>query len=456
MRRVYTHNIFRGQNNQPFGQSLQVGTVYQDTVQFEEAVVVDVIVNDTHPAYNIEGDNVGVVRFRFINSQQYLPEDSLNEAFPFFANVSDYPLLNEIVYVFRALNRWYYMTKFNTTNKVTAQALFGLNRHLGPIESDGETSQQKTEIAAGGSAIKQDPIAEDARLGERFVDKENVYRLRHQEGDLIMEGRSGHSIRFGSNADEDQAPNMLIRVGPNLTPELSIDDSEFALVNEDINGDLSSIWAVSNQVVPLTFATVNSNTHFESVVEKPGTLDGNQIIINSDRLVLNTKRDKLLVSTFLGTHFTTLQDYTVDADKSYRSFAGVNREVRIGENYLITVGEDYLLGIGGDKTSTIRGATIHASEGNHSIIADKIFIGSLDTQDEPLVLGDQLRDFIDQFLAIFIQNSATLTFPTIGLGPLNPAVLAQIVALREQFGTMTKASAQTQGFLSQNNFVTRD
>jgi len=455
-RKVYTHNIFRGQRNQPFGQSLQVGTTYQETFQFEEAVVVDVVVNDNHPAYNEDGDNVGVIKFRFINSQQYLPDDSLNEAFPFFANISDYPLLNEIVYVFSALNRWYYMTKFNTTNRVTAQALFGLNTRLGPIRSDGEDSQQKTEIAAGGSEIKQDPEAEEARLGEEFQDKENVFRLRHHEGDLIMEGRSGHSIRFGSNQDEDQAPNMLIRIGPNPDPELSIDDSEFALVDEDINADLSSIWAVSNQVVPLTFATVDSDTHFESVDEKPGTLDGNQIVINSDRLVFNTKQDKLLVSTFLGTHFTTLQDHTVDADKNYKSFVGVNREVRIGQDYLITVGRDYLLSVERDKTSKIVGATVHESEGNHSIIADQIFIGSLDDRTEPLVLGEQLRDFIHQFLNIFVQNATTLTLPTVGVGPLNPAVVAQITQLQSQFGTATKDSSQSQGFLSANNFVTRE
>ena len=455
-RRVYSHNIFRGQRNQPFGQSLQVGTTYQETFQFEESVVVDVVVNDTHPAYNAQGDNVGVIKFRFINSQQYLPDDSLNEAFPFFANLSDYPLLNEIVYVFRALNRWYYMTKFNTTNKVTAQALFGLNTKLGPIKSDSKDSQQKTEIADGGAEIREDPIAKEARLGEVFQDKENVFRLRHQEGDIIYEGRSGHSIRFGSNQDEDQAPNMLIRIGPNPDPEVSVDDSECALVDEDINADLSSLWIVSNQVVPLTFATVDSDTHFESVDEKPGTLDGNQIIINSDRLVLNTKRDKLLVSTFLGTNFTTLQDHTVDADKNYKSFAGINREVRIGQDYLITIGRDYLLSIEGDKTSKIVGATVHQSDGNHSIVADKIFIGSLNDQTEPLVLGEQLRDFIDQFLNIFIRNAATLTLPTVGVGPLNPAVVAQIVQLRSQFGTTTKSSAQSQGFLSTNNFVTRE
>jgi len=454
-RRVYTSNIFRGQRNQPFGQSVQVGTTYQETFQFEEAVVVDVIINDSHPSYNEDGDNVGVIKFRFINSQQYLPDDSLNEAFPFSANISDYPLLNEIVYIFRALNRWYYMTKFNITNKVTTQALFGLNKRLGPIKSDGENSQQKTEIAAGGAEMRQSPEAEEARLGEVFQDKEGVYRLRHQEGDLIIEGRSGHSIRFGSNQAENQAPNLIIRTGPNPDPELSIDDSDFALVDEDVNDDLSSIWMVSDQVVPLTFATVDSDTHFESVKEKPGTLDGNQIIVNSDRIVLNTKRDKLLVSTFLGTHFTTLQDHTVDTDKTYRSFAGVNREIKIGKDYLITVGADYLLSVEGDKTSKVVGATVHESEGNHSIVADKIFIGSLDDSSEPLVLGEQLRNFVDQFLNIILSNATTFTLPTVGVGPLNPAVAAQIAALRAQFGTTSKGSAQSQGFLSQNNFVTR-
>ena len=380
----------------------------------------------------------------------------MKEAFTFSANISYYPLLNELVYVFRALNRWYYLTKFNTSNRVTSQAIFGLNNQLGPIKSDALDSKQKTEIAGGGSELHENPEARENRLGRDFVDLSNVYRLRHQEGDVVLEGRSGHSIRFGSNQEEEQAPNLLIRVGPNPDPELSIDDSDFAIVNEDINKDLSSIWIVSNQVVPLTFATVDSDTHFKSMEEKPGTLSGNQLIANSDRIVLNTKRDKLLVSTFLGTHFTTLQEHTVDTAKNYRSFAGLNREIETGQDYVITVTRDYLLSVGRNKTSKIEGFTVHESEGNHSIMGSKIFIGSLEDDEQPIVLGEQLRQFLDEFINIFVQNSTSFTLPTVGVGPLNPAVLGQISELRARYKLSSSSGAQSDpGFLSKTNFVSR-
>ena len=108
----------------------------------------------------------------------------------------------------------------------------------------------------------------------------------------------------------------------------------------------------------------------------------------------------------------------------------------------------------GDSTQ-VEGATVHRTGGDHSIIADKIFIGTLDDESEPLVLGEQLRDFIDQFLAIFVNNAPAFTLPTIGIGPLSPGVVEQIKKLRRDFGTTGKGRAQEQGVLCGNNFVTR-
>ena len=456
MARIKRNNYTRRFSpSNPFMEGAPIGSSYQETFQWEEAIVIDVVVNDSHQEYDPDGYNVGAVRFRFINSAAVTADTYLDWAFPLDANVTDYPLINEVVLVLPALNRFYYNKAMNTSNRVTAQALFGLNDSLKSRPSDRQRTSEVNRIDDGGAPIKQDEASESDRLGEEFKDLEKVFRLRSNEGDIIYEGRSGHSIRFGSNQLVNQSPTLLLRCGPNPIAEKSV-DTEFGLINENVDSDLSSIWMVADMVVPLTFATVDLETHFQSMEEKPTTLEGNQIIINSGRIVLNSKTDRLLVSTFLGTSFTTKDDHTVDADKNYRSFARINREIQTGENYLIKIGADYLLEVAGDKTSTIQGATIHTTVGNHSIIADKIFIGSLSNQSEPLVLGDQLREFIDQFLNIFITNAPAFTLPTIGIGPLSPGVLSQITSLRSQYGTAAKGSAQTQGFLSENNFVTRE
>lgn len=429
-----------------------IGTSYQETFQIEEAVVVDVVVNDGHPEYDVtDGYNVGAVRFRFITSNAFQPDSELNWASPLETNITDYPLLNEIVMVIPALNRFYYSRKLNVSNRVTSHPMFGLNDSL----KTRQTSDEKIDDYQSAVSPKRvNAQAEADRLGEVFEEKDSVFRLRAQEGDITYEGRFGQSIRFGSTPENDQAPTVLIRCGPDPKGKPNI-ESRFGLVDEDLNLDLSSIWFLSDQKIQLDFATVGSENHFISMDEAPTNLEGNQIVVNTDRLILNTKGGRLLVSTFLGTHFSSRGNHTVDTDKDYRSFTGVNRLLRITKNYEITVDADYLLRVKGDKTSDVAGTTIHRTVGNHSIVGERIFIGSIDDEGDPLVLGDRLRDFIDQFLNIFISNAAFFTIPTIGIGPLNPGVLAQINLLRERFGTAIKTDAQDRGFLSSKNFVTR-
>lgn len=456
MTRITRRNhTFRFTPGNPFQAGASMGTSYQETLQWEEAVIVDVVVNDEHPEYDSDGYNVGAIRFRFIDSHALTAEADLDWAFPIDANVTDYPLINEVVLILSSLNRWYYTKKLNTSNRVTSQALFGLNDSRDAGQTDSQRQKDALGVDAGGGPIRQDVQAEKDRLGQSFQDLSEVFRLRSQEGDIIYEGRSGQSIRFGSDQATGQSPTVLIRCGPDPNAE-RLTEGEFALIDENIDGDLSSIWMVANSTVDLTFATLGVETHFQSMETKPTRLDGNQIIINSDRVAVNVKRDRLLVSTFLGTSFSTRDDHTVDAEKNYISFVKLNRQIESGENYLITVGGDYLLTVGGDKTSMAEGATVHLSVGNHSIIANQIFIGTLDDDSEPLVLGDQLRDFVDRFLDIFVRNASAFVLPTVGIGPLSPGVLAQIDSLRNDFGTTGKERAQERGFLSENNFVTRE
>jgi hypothetical protein len=446
MSRVKRANYtFRFTQANPFNQG-SFGTSYQETFQLEEAIVVDVVVNDQHPDYDTDGYNVGAVKVRMLSSDAFEQASNLTWAFPMSSNVTDYPLLNEIVLVMPALNRFYYTRRLNVSNRVTAQPLFGLNDGLKARPSTEQQTSEMSRVSDSGAPVRDDQQQESDRLGAYFEDKPTVYRLRSREGDIIYEGRTGQSIRLGSTPDVELSPTLLLRCGPNPNAQRST-DSPYSLIDEDINEDRSSIWMVANQTIPLTFATIRGQTHFKSATA-PGTLDGNQIILNSDRIVLNTRADKLLVSTFLGTHFSTMQDHTVDTEKNYRSYAAVNREIEIGQKYLITVGADYLLKVGASKTSEVTGKTIERSNDTYAIVAPKIFIGSLDNEAQPLVRGEDLRAFLLEFIDAHLKNATSHTLPTIGIGPLSPAVVAALQTLRTKVAGSKKAP-----FESQTNFV---
>lgn len=232
----------------------------------QEAIVVDVVVNDAHPEYAKDGYNVGAIQFRFIHSNQYREQGTLNWALPIDANLTEYPLLHEIVIVTKALNRFYYTKKLNTSSRVTAQPLFGLNEELSPPDN----STKKVEKYQSSTVNpKKDDTAVKNKLGKKFVDRDNVNRLRHDEGDVILEGRSGQSMRLGASwktgtlftsKDEDQSPNLLFRVGqsPKVKPSIN---GPLGLVTEDINTDATSLWLVSDQIVPLDFSTKRGHRH---------------------------------------------------------------------------------------------------------------------------------------------------------------------------------------------------
>lgn len=428
--------------------------IQYDTIQWEEAVVVDIITNDSHPQYSADGFNVGAIQFRFVNNDAYRTDSQLIWAWPIESNISEYPLRNEIVFVILSdsNNVFFYTRKLNLRNRVTANPKFGVIAGVKGNEPSSKTTADKRNIDEGEAPKKSENVANASinRLGENFQDRYDIFRLRHHEGDVIIEGRSGQSIRLGSELQETgpQQPNILFRCGADLTQEILA--SPYALVSESFDNDDSSLWMVSKQIIPLKFATVENDSHFVSMIDPPTLLEGAQIALNSGRIILNSKTQNILVSSLRGTHFSAGENFTVDAEKEYKSYSVGGRTVKTDQNYNITTGKDYLLNVGNNQNSFVTGSTTQRSTGTHSITAEKIYIGSLMDETEPAVFGEQLRQFLEGLVKILEDNAASFTLPTVGNGPLNPTVIAQLNMLIDNFKLKTAKEAT---FQSQTVFV---
>jgi len=412
--RVYTVQP-RYQKTNPFAGSPAAGSnqIVPD-IWMEEALVIDVIHNEEHLAHTTEGYNIGSVKFRGLRNQVKRAQGNLHWAFPLESNDEDFPLKNEIVLVFESLNRFYYLRKVNVGGNANNQALNGLESEAGPPTSTEEkiqTIQQHSNTPTNETA-QQIP----ANLGTYFQSKPDIYHLRHWEGDKIIEGRSGHSIRFGTSWKDakihngqfqalttDQSPTLLLRVGqsPNVTPIPSLFVT--GRVIEDINNDLSSIWMATDLVVPLKLATQGTPYNGRSVVNFPSSFTGNQIIINSGRVVINSKSDKVLLHAFDGIHLSTLKDGTWDIER----------------DFIIRTGRQA------------------------SLIAPKIYVGSYNSAAERMVLGDTLVRALTEFINAHITNATSYTITPVGPGTMTPAVLTAWQTL------LTKL----QTFLSKDNYV---
>ena len=272
-------------------------------------VVLD---NSDEELYNLVGQENGIGS-AFIKNLNLSLDERKTFAKPLFPNVKNYPLKNEIVYVIA-------LPSPNTQNLLSNIQLYYINpiniwnhpHHNALPFSGGDTSlppsQQKDyQQVEAGSVRRVTDNSTEINLGNTFKERSNIHPLSSFEGDVIYEGRWGNSLRFGStvtgssnnwsNSGTNGDPITIIRNGqsPNASSE------GWVHITEDINNDLSSIYLTSNQTIPISSSAVDNNQYYGYPPGgEPTTISkysGNQVIINSGRLVFNTTNDHLLLSS---------------------------------------------------------------------------------------------------------------------------------------------------------------
>ena len=159
---------------------------------------------------------------------------------PANANMKKIPLIGEMILLFQlkssvtsnetyGQNQWYYLTTIDIVSSVNHNVLTGYT-------SNEEQQQQ---------------------VGKSFTEK-SISPIQPYEGDVILEGRFGNSIRFGSVVQggslytisqqskisgEPGDPIIMLSNGRNNKPA-----KEF--IHEDIQLDASSLYLTSKQSIP--------------------------------------------------------------------------------------------------------------------------------------------------------------------------------------------------------------
>jgi hypothetical protein len=181
-----------------------------------------------------------------------------------------------------------------------------------------------TKAKGGGNAQSQRETAQTGgQNANKKKDDKNQYKvnekikfLKPKEGDTILQGRVGNTIRFSEfHLTEDgktSSPSIFIRNKQN--PEL--DSKKIGeLVEEDINKDGTSIYITSNKVkIPFKEEVKKEKKGFK---EYPNSkdLNGDQLFVNSDRIVLSAKAKEFIIFGKGNTGVITDGNYSVDAAK---------------------------------------------------------------------------------------------------------------------------------------------
>lgn len=312
---------------------------------------------------------VGRVLVRLIYSQSNVEKEDLIWAMPLESNISEYPLLNETVGVIFYLGQYYYTRKINTFNTPNANADFNSEISAGGFRSVPNTIIQgnrelvtKTtdpKVPYSGPISKLNSVGSvgfAGTLGRYFYYNSRIRSIRRREGDLVFESRFGQSIRFGTyddNRDNDKGynsdfngyvdykgngiinpnskkeagggnPMILIRNRQRPLDKNNVDEKTVGgYVTEDINNDGTSIHITSGVTLSIFKPTCFKKMWGDGSEEQSGfngttsfkfpKLLGDQLIVNSDRIIISAKKNEMFQYSKKRMSFVTDDEFTIDA-----------------------------------------------------------------------------------------------------------------------------------------------
>ncbi len=147
-------------------------------------------------------------------------------------------------------------------------------------------------------------------LGAPWVNNLKINPLKQTIGDYIIEGRYGNSFKFGSTNGD---PLTIIRNGQYKDSSIK----EWIPIEENINRDLSSIYMTSNQKIPLNSSSNLYRSYLSSPPTSPSEYNNPQIILNSDRILLNSTKDHILLSSALTINFNSIKGFNFDTSGDF-------------------------------------------------------------------------------------------------------------------------------------------
>ena len=272
--------------------------------------VLDIILDINHPLAEVNGnyDAIGTIIYHNIddNNANKSPLDA-STAKPLFSHLKYYPLINEIVLTLTTNDKNIYNGKEKTTYYLPQINMWGHPHHnaLPDLKNNilETTKDNYNESEAGLNRIGENN--EEIKLGQYFREKTNIKPLVPYEGDLILEGRFGNSIRFGSTniSNNISNPNNWSDLGDTGDPitiirngqSNNLDEKGFIPTIENIGEDASNIYLTSNQRIRnFKQASPHMNSYNALYIE-PQTLENS--ILNPQELTPLPENNSTVVDT---------------------------------------------------------------------------------------------------------------------------------------------------------------
>lgn len=309
--------------------------------------VTDIVLNENHPRFNLVGglNGLGTIFYELNN---VVSSRDIQSAKPLNSQNKSFPLINEMVLLFSLPNSsegeektedsYYYINTVNLWNHPHHNAFPNV------LENTLPPSQKKDyQQIEGGSVRRVTDESTEINLNSplnpsqnSFIEKINIHPLMPFMGDVIYEGRFGQSLRLGATSKTNSKyKNNWSNIGNNGDPitilrngqSRNATDRGWVPITENVNEDLSSIYLTSFQKFDnLRLANKEIYQSYTTPPILPTQYKDPQIILNSDRIIINAKSDSVLLSAQKSVGFSTLGSVNIDAKKHYIS----SNDIRLG------------------------------------------------------------------------------------------------------------------------------
>ena len=299
--------------------------------------VTDIVLDENHPKFNEVGGLNGIGTIFYELNSIISSEDS-KTAKPLHPQNKTFPIINEIVLLFALPNNeigedesaksYFYISNINVWNHPHHNAL------PNPINDILPPSQQKDyRQIEGGSVRRVTDESTEINFNSKFnpsqntfVEKIDIHPLMPFMGDIIYEGRFGQSLRLGTTSKSDSLyKNNWSTVGNNGDPITILrngqpqnsSDRGWVPITENINEDLSSIYLTSYQKLENLNVASEKYESYTTPPNKTNQYTNPQVILNSDRIVINSKTDSVLLSSQKSIGMSSIESVNIDTKKHY-------------------------------------------------------------------------------------------------------------------------------------------
>ena len=310
----------------------------------------------------------------------------------------DLPIVGEAVAVINLGEQSYYTNQVNFDGNVNNNAKFGA------VDPGGE----KLEVDVSDSNLEN--------IQQGFIPTAFPRPVRTQAGDYIIEGRYDQSIRIGRNFSRSEKEKKDSVLKFRIAKAEDDPKNYMRPKEEDIQDDHASIYMIKNEKINLVPArTIPNVSKRTGETITPSSIGGDgkpQIMIDSDRLIFNTK-------------------------------AGVRNDISI---------------FGGADINIV-------SNGDTNLAGKRINLGDIDrigTDLERAVLGESLVELL-YYMAIELSKVGANFAGAVGIGNIGaptplPQVQGEGARLAAVFGPGGRFSLQAMktAFLSNNVYIARN